>query len=548
MIRAVLRKGRQMGSDPVLRRWLLGRLFGQWPGEPTFRAHCPPYLDGLLPLTLETPHTDLKEGDPPPLTPIELRLPGLRLNLAPGDECGLFQRPFDDVESLLGLHRFAWINASDGEVDPAWVWALWGVWCEGYQTPDETWAWHPYTAAERAINILAFSRRHGLPGPRDETIRILAGHAPAIADRLEYFGDHHTSNHLANDGRGLYLLGLDLGLPNSTEIGARILTEEAARIFRPSGILREGSSHSHLLLAHNYAGCAAAAEKADRPEADALETIAKKARSVIPHLKLPGGFPLVGDISPDCSPRGLLEKNDDKATPDASRNSLAADGWLRADFGPWSGLWHGAPGGWAQMPGHGHQDMGSFEIHYDDQPVFIDPGRGAYGETGDAALYRSGRVHNTLLMNGADPFPANKPYYNEKFRRHIGGPAPQLTKTKDTVSLTHSGFVRLNGGGTVSRDWSFSDTSVVLHDRIDGHGGHTISRSFCTPLEVHAEGAGLMLKGKDVNFRICGEAAHFAITAGKRWTAYGVSTAATFITLETRANLPWSATVKLEIV
>ncbi len=314
MISAALRKGRQMSSDPVLRRWLLGRLFGQWPGEPAYRAHCPPYLDGLLPLAPETPHTDLREGDPAsPLASTELRLPGLRLTLAPGDERNLFQRPFDDIETLLGLHRFAWIKASEGEIDPAWVSVLWGAWCESHKTPDETWAWHPYTAAERAINILAFARRHGLPGPRDETIRILAGHAPAIASRLEYFGDHHTSNHLANDGRGLYLLGLNLGLPKSIEIGARILIEEAARIFRPSGILREGSSHYHLLLAHNYADCAAAAKKADRPETDALEAIAKKARSVIPHLKLPGGFPLVGDISPYCSPLGLLEKKDDVA-------------------------------------------------------------------------------------------------------------------------------------------------------------------------------------------------------------------------------------------
>ena len=36
-----------------------------------------------------------------------------------------------------------------------------------------------------------------------------------------------------------------------------------------------------------------------------LETIVGKALAVIPSLTLPGGFPLIGDISPDCPPEHL---------------------------------------------------------------------------------------------------------------------------------------------------------------------------------------------------------------------------------------------------
>src|SRR5690606_15729932 len=136
--------------------------------------------------------------------------------------------------------------------DPAWLTLLWQAWAERFGRPDDGWAWHPYSAAERVVNILDFAQRRGLPAPADHTAALLARHAPAIAERLEYFGEHHTSNHLSNNGRGLYRLGLALGLPAATEMGMRILLAEAERIFAPSGVLREGSSHYHLLLTRNY--------------------------------------------------------------------------------------------------------------------------------------------------------------------------------------------------------------------------------------------------------------------------------------------------------
>ena len=84
---------------------------------------------------------------------------------------------------------------------------------------------------------------------------------------------------------------------------------------------------------------------------------------------------------------------------------LAADGWIRKDHGLWSGLWHVSPKGWSGIPGHGHEDFGSFELHFGNEPVLIDPGRGSYGDKSEAALYRSGAVHNLLLVDGLILFP-----------------------------------------------------------------------------------------------------------------------------------------------
>jgi len=438
---ALFRKVRQLAVDPVLRQWTVGHVLGRYPGEPPFSPHRPPYLNGFEPFVREPPETDLKGLEVGrPLAEIALPLPGETVRLRPGDADDFVRQSFDDIETALAIHRFAWLPLLGDRIDPAWVQALWTAWRTAHGEPNDGWAWHPYTAAERAINVLRFARRHGLPGPRTDTLTVLAAHGAAIAARLEYFGDHHTSNHLANDGRGLYQLGLALRLPACADLGGRILVEEAERIFSSSGVLREGSSHYHLLLTRNYTDAWLAARKHRRSEEEALRATVSRTLAVASRLALPAGVPLVGDISPDCPPdflggllpdgdlssgwNGLLDPEERDAlsvliaeTNPVNENDLTADGWLRVDAPPWAGLWHAPPTGWSAMPGHGHQDVGSFEVHYCDEAVFVDPGRGAYGETGEAAFYRSAAAHNSLTVDGHDPYPPNRPYYDDRFRR-----------------------------------------------------------------------------------------------------------------------------------
>lgn len=544
MISGLVNKARQLHADPVLRSWFAGRLTGRWPGEPAFTAHRPPYLMEYPPLAAEASSGNFSElANEEPDRPLEIQLAGRALILEPGDERALFERSFEDIEILLALHRFAWLPLLEREDNSAWVNAIWRAWADTYSRPSAHWAWHPYTAAERAINLLVFAERKGLPGPVDQTLAILAAHGPAIAERLEYFGDHHTSNHLANNGRGLFLLGLMLGLPDCADLGGRILLEEAKRIFSPSGMLREGSSHYQALLAANYGQCAQAAERFGRGEAGALNDIAGRARAAAACLMLPGGFPLVGDISPDLEPEILLKALSLEENKEAA--PLAADGWHRLDIGNWSGLWHASPEGFSHMPGHGHQDCGGFELHYGDEPVFIDPGRGAYGEAGEAAHYRSARVHNTLQVDGADPFPPNKPYYDAVFRRHVSGAPPCVSRTENTLHLAHEGFNRLKGVSVVERDWAFSEDSMILRDRVEGRGRHGLSRLLVTPLNVMRDGDGLVLQGRKAAFRLKVDGA-VDVKAMTRWRAYGRGEPVSAIRITNAASLPWSGQLTLE--
>jgi hypothetical protein len=540
-VNTVARKLHQFARDPVLRRWILARLAGQESGSRGIERSYPPYLAGLS-FASSAPRTGSPFIESPctlPETRLVLHLAGARVECLPGCEASLFERTFADAESLLALHRFAWISEaaeSLAESDyRAWVGAVWRAWMVRHGRPSDGWPWHPYTAAERLINVLAFAERHGLPAPSDETVAVLERHGPAIAAHLEYFGETQTGNHLANNGRALFLAGLALKLDDWAEIGGRILIREASRIFGASGVLREGSSHYHLLTTSWYVEAWRAAQRHHRAEAAALGEITQRALAVIPHLLLAGGLPLIGDVSPDLTPSATVKRIGSQVArvPAVEPDLLALDGWIRHDCGAWSSLMFVAPEGWLPLPGHGHEDCGSFELHHGTSPVIRDCGRRSYGSTGDGDVRPA--AHNTLTIDGAGPYPTNKPYYSPAFRRTIAGSPPTLDRERDALVLRCAGFSRLGGVGMWQRTWRFNGNAVSIEDRVEGRGRHRIARYLHTTFPVERQASHLRMG----TFRIEGDASA-AIHPSAYWPTYGVEESATTLVFESVVQLPWS--------
>lgn len=541
------RRWLELHGDPVLRRWLRRRLVGQGEKAPPFVPHRPPYVADLFsaPPVARGPgarrawKTALSAV---PSAPFAFRLHGRDFKFAPGAAVDVFHARNLDLETFLGLHRFAWLAWTN--VDPPWLTTLWQAWRRDFGTPSGDWPWHPYTAAERVANVLDAAERFGLPGPVGDTLDVLPAHGEAIAARLEYFGDRETGNHLANNGRGLYRVGLALGIERFADMGERILLREADRIFMPSGVLREGSSHYHALVAGWYRDCADAARRHGRPEAASLDEIAARAVGALRGLLLPGGLPLVGDVSPDCPPEVTLARllAAPKTTPGAA--SLAADGWVRAGFGPWAGLWHVAPGGWSAYPGHGHQDVGAFELHHDRTRMFVDPGRGAYGETGDARLYGSAAVHNGLTVDGADPYPKNRPYYDDAFRRKVGGPPPRVAVEGDGVTIAFDGFARLLGVGAVERRWRFAGEHLTIEDAVAGRRRHRIERRLVTPMAARIDGDRVMLEGEGLSVSVRADAPP-TLEPMTLWRGYGDGVPGTAIVFAADVELPWRGRIEI---
>ncbi|NQV57979.1 MAG: heparinase II/III family protein [Rhodospirillales bacterium] len=559
-ITAPFRKIHNVLNDPVLQRWLFGRLTGRWRPAPFHRLH-PEYLKGLELNAEASPNLDLMDlRDTAPQNPIRLDLAGHILNLEPGAERSFIERDFTDTESLLALHRFAWIPNAGGECDPAWVNSLWRSWMECHGDPSaEGWAWHPYTAAERLINILGFAKRFGLPGPREQSLETLAQHGPAIWRGLEYFGDINTGNHLANNGRGLFLGGLGLGIDEWAEMGGRILVREGDRIFAGSGILREGSSHYHLLVTRWYAECWLAASAAGRSETEALATITERALSVLPIFAMPGGFPLIGDVSPDCAPEHLaglvagertgwlggLEEEDFAALGTVRRQAvfdptkISVDGWRRKQIGKWCAIWHLSPSGWAEQPGHAHQDFGGFELHFGNIPILRDFGRRSYGPAGEPDT--GAAAHNALRIDGHDPYPPNKPYYVGEFRSSVCGAPPNITETTNSLSIETNAFSRLGNVGAWKRSWHFAEDGLSITDQIDGRGRHLVERHLHTTLPVILQDGKIEIGP----IRILTDGKVVARPSA-RSNAYGQTEPATSTTLSAEVDLPWTGALKLE--
>ena len=559
-----MRKIKQIVRDPVLRRWLLGYLTRRWSASYSTRGH-PPYLpvfdfQDIMDINIGWKATAYQS----PKSPIDINLAGLNVHLEPGDEYKLIERKFFDTEQLLALHRFSWVTSVKHPELSSWIIAVYGVWKERYGQSEKGWAWHPYTVAERLLNLLYVFEIIGLPPPRGETLHFLFKHGTVIINNLEYFGEQQTGNHLANNGRGLYLAGLKLGLNYWTEFGEKILFEESERLFLKSGILREGSSHYHLLVTRWYVECWLVAETYNHSGKDKLREISKKIVSVLPLFDLPAGFPLIGDVSPDCSPNFLLGLlNAEKlgwldalcdeqfvmlkkllvTSKALSEKDLLTDGWLRKDIYKWKSIWHIAPTGWTPIPGHAHRDFGSFELHYGAKMIFRDCGRRSYGSAGDQDV--AAERHNSLTVDGMEPYPVNRPYYSSKFRQNITGAKHEVFTSQDTVTISTEAFGRLKNVGKWTRSWNFSEKEVNITDIIDGTGCHKVQR-FLHTSEHFIKVTGKPILNFQVGSLLLDSKSELKILSSDYWFAYGQTKPAKTIQISSTVSLPWVSTLTIK--
>ena len=80
----------------------------------------------------------------------------------------------------------------------------------------------------------------------------------------------------------------------------------------------------------------------------------------------------------------------------------------------------------------------------------------------DASNYGEGEVGGSVhitaqgvMIDDAEPYPPNKPYYDAAFRRRIDGAPPTVTRNADGITLAHNGFRRIKSVGEITRNWRF---------------------------------------------------------------------------------------------
>lgn len=463
---------------------------------------------------------------------------------------------FADLEDEASLHRFSWLLpwllhsrrfAREDVLDLVRAAQL--DWIRAHPAPEPIEAWQAYTISERLMNwiIALLALGASLDDPVRRSIQDQGTH---LSRNLEYYGEELTGNHLSNNGRALYAVGLLLGDRELAAMGRAIVLSEPKRLIEHKGFLREDSSHYQLLITRNYievlwlARCAG-----DDGVAEPLESLVREmsAASRFFLVRSPDGLtiPLIGDLSPDSSPRWLLEPDGWKTLFPDYANMLEPAGapragaamereWVRLDRGPWTVFAHVNRGGVPFHPGHAHNDTGGIVAFRDGTPLVLDSGRRHYIDDEAGRYGRSSAAHSTLLVDRRDAAPESSWLIPSHFLQARTGSLPRITTGEDRFSIAHGGFARLAGVGTCSRTVEVKRDVLTISDEVEGSGRHRVSVVMHFPSEAAAE---------DVHFP---ETLHVVRRSGSASAEYGEEHPILSVIAEAEVDLPWRGVTTIE--
>lgn len=322
---------------------------------------------------------------------------------------------FDDVEQLVSLHRWGWLIFSlceaGGGMSAERGIALMRSWLRSVPPVPDGPAGEAYTTGERIVNALLFlaSRRTAVP---EDLRNALLEMACYVARNIEYSGPQTTGNHICNNARALYFAGQTFGVRSFSDLAREILADALPWLVTRDGFLREESSHYHLLFTRWLLELHALATETHDGVMRAFldpwvdQVVQRCWFFLVPSEPSGWQIPLVGDVSPDCTPTWLLDyllPSIMPSKPDASTGMQAflRSGWFRYDDGGATIFWHVPQPGMIDQAGHGHADLGSFVVFVDKKLVIADPGRPTYQISDSRYTYSgSAESHNTITIDG----------------------------------------------------------------------------------------------------------------------------------------------------
>jgi len=438
---------------------------------------------------------------------------------------------FEDREDTLALHRFGWILPILAEFPSnANLSDLMGIvsnWIDERSTGKDEIGWDSYSISERVVNWIIFlclikQLGKGVDSFVQKTLRTIHEHLLILAANLEFRGSS-TNNHLINNGRALFIAGSLLGVERAGCLGREILTYELRNMFTPSGFLREGSSHYHLLICRTYLEAMwfaiATGQKEFRDELwDSVRGILACSRFLLGC----GELPLIGDVSPDFRPdfhMGVTEvgsiifgenEKPKRRKPrgwhslfvganDSVRSGIAQQDGFYSKTGkivsyPDSGFYryenpyymfflYANPLSLVPQWSHGHSDMGGFVLYWKETPILVDVGRPTYSRTTLGQYARSVRAHNSISIDGYEPYVTHGLNgFAQIMRRDYFQRPPQVTTEESSdhsrIIIELYGYRRINKTLVIERIFDLYPSKIIISDSIKGAGKHFVETFF----------------------------------------------------------------------
>jgi Heparinase II/III-like protein len=578
----LLAKVREFGADSDIRAYLayvsarphLWRL-----RRPDLTSRQPEYLTNVVSeSTRFSPPSPAKWGSRR-MEPREddLRLAGATLS-AVSLEALPWNCHFEDIEDEASLHRFSWMlpwmaDCLERGFSAASVWkrveTAIANWIDAHPQVTETEAWQSYTLSERIANWILGAIAAGSMPLSDRIVGSVVSQAEHLKQHLEYYGPRLTGNHLSNNGRALYAAGIVSGHSDLAAAGRDILIQEEKRLFSESGFLREGSSHYQFLVTRNFDEILFLARASgDESFERALTARVQRMRDACAFFLVRGGqqcrLPLIGDISPDCSPEWLLGIASDTPSgwrslfPEAGgrgNRSPDSEEWSRLDVGEWLVFAHVNPTGFPLTPGHAHHDTGSLSIFWQGEPVVLDCGRYHYVNDAVGRFGQNAGSHSILTVDGLNPEPRAYWFLSDEYVRNRSGGSPMLSADATAIRISHRGYERSPGVGLHSRDIVIDGEVLTVSDLVEGKGWHRVSLIFHLPnAKVHDRSIEVRAGDRMMTLDLPSDLVdRKLITSSAQqtygWTCprYGDRVPITTVVAEARVRFPWRGTSILRI-
>lgn len=562
-----------MAADPDVRTYvryaaLRPRLWR--PQRPDLTPHGIEYPDdaGDLPLRFTAPRplewfsliTASAEAD--------LRLASTTLKAARFDALP-WRMHFEDLENESSLHRFAWLlpwmleqRRQGTSASSLWERAAAAMrdWIRAHPGPTASEAWQSYTLSERLVNWIIATLALGSFPPGEDVMASITTQAEHLSGSLEHYGPLFTGNHLSNNGRALYFAGIVAERLDLASVGRVILRHERARLFSRNGFLREGSAHYQFLVTRNYAEVLWLAETCgDVAFRDELRVTLPKLRGACEFFLVQGAkprIPLIGDLSPDCTPEWLLGVASEvregwrEFFPEAgwaAQHVSETSEWARVDSGGWAVIAHVNPRGAPLVPSHAHHDTGGITAFLDGEPVIVDCGRKHYMDDAVGRFGLSGWAHSLLMVDGLNPEPRDRWFLARDFLQRRIGARPEIVAADRTIRITHHGYQRSPGVGVCSREVAVTNDELCVVDSVAGSGFHRLALVFHLPNGT-ARGSSVEFRAGDKTItlqlpadlrRVRAVTASDDGTFGWATPRYGKQIPVTSVIAEARVRLPW---------
>ena len=426
---------------------------------------------------------------------------------------------FNDDENNISIHRWNWllvdINLNPKPIEDGLF--LIRSWCSQFLNHPDVSS-DAYSTGERISNSVIFFKIKNIPIPKD-IIEVLNIFSKGVVENLEYESYGLTGNHAFNNARALYFASDPLESHALRKFSIAIMKERLPELISKSGLMQEGSSHYHFLFTRWVLELIWAARSINDKEAlSLLNQVAKKLIErcwlflVYDKKAKDWIIPLIGDISPDCSPQWLISLPWSKLAcglyqpkllpqppehkgwstlfggtkvhsyersyiPDSNFSSDC--GWHRTGIAGWTLFTQAISDSGHPKASHAHLDLGGFALYYKGFPVLIDTGRFDYTNSFISNYGRSGYGHNSLFINGFSPQGEKKFWMNPLYNKISNRVRIEKKLNSVHVLISQNGFERIFRKRIVhQRHIILTKFSVEINDRINGKGTVDVQNFF----------------------------------------------------------------------